>query len=132
MGFSINKVDTLGYWMIETTNIYIPSVETKVEHSNVTGSSTGRSEDGVMRIDWIRRDVRKVFLKYKLMTASELNTLFALTQGKEFKFKFFDKGSVQTMYAYVGETSYELYSYGNALTNNEKIYANVEIHVIEK
>ena len=69
MAFQINKVDTDGYWMVGSTHIYIPSVETKVEHSNVTGSSTGRSEDGVMRIDWIRRDVRKVYLKYKYMTA---------------------------------------------------------------
>ncbi|MBR5775733.1 MAG: hypothetical protein IKY42_05695 [Bacteroidaceae bacterium] len=132
MAFQINKVDTDGYWMVGSTHIYIPSVETKVEHSNVTGSSTGRSEDGVMRIDWIRRDVRKVYLKYKYMTATELNTLFALTQGKEFTFKFWDKGSVQSMSAYVGETTYNLYFYGSPLTNNEKVYSDVEIHVIEK
>ena len=127
---NINKLDTQGRWMVGSSHIYIPSTPCKVEHSNVVGSSSGRSEDGIMRIDWVRRDVRKVFLTYKAMTASELSTLMGLMQGKEFTFKFYDQGSVQTMSAYVGESSYEFYSYSSVF--NEPIYTNVEIHVIEK
>lgn len=126
---AINKVDALGRWMVGSTEIYIPSVDTKVEHSNVVGPSSGRDESGVMHIDWVRRDVAKVYLHYKYMTASELNTLFALTQGKEFTFKFYDRGSVQSINAYVGETSYEFYTYGK---DGECIYKDVELHVIEK
>lgn len=129
MAIKFNKVDTLGYWMVGSDHIWIPSAETKIEHSNITGSSTGRSEDGVMRIDWIRRNVRKVNLKYSIMSASELNSLLSKMQGKEFTFKFLDHGSVQTINAYAGECNYEFYSYG---PNNEGIYRNVEIHVIEK
>ena len=127
---NINRVDTNGYWKVGSTNIYVPSTPCKVEHSNITGSSTGRSEDGVMRIDWIRRDVRKVFLQYKAMTASELSTLMGLMQGKEFTFTFRDQGATKTMSAYVGESSYEFYSYSSVF--GEPVYVNVEIHVIEK
>jgi hypothetical protein len=82
-----------------------------------------------MRIDWLRRDVRKVHLHYYYMTASELQTILNLMQGKEFTFKFYDQGSVQTINAYAGESSYEFYTYGR---NDESIYKDVSINVIEK
>ena len=125
---TINRVDTNGYWKVGSTNIYIPSQPCKVEHSNVAGADSGRDESGVMHIDWVRRDVRKVYLHYNFMTATELSTLFALTQGKEFTFTFRDKGVTETMSAYVGETSYEFYTYG---ANSTPIYRDVELHVIE-
>lgn len=128
MAYTINKLDANGYWKVGSSNIYIPSQPCKVEHSNVAGSSTGRDETGVMHIDWVRRDVRKVFLHYNFMTAAELSFIFGLTQGKEFTFTFRDKGATETMSAYVGETSYEFYTYD---INGVPIYRDVEIHVIE-
>lgn len=129
MPLTINKVDTDGYWMVGNTHIYVPSNNITIEHSNVVGASSGRSEDGVMRIDWVRRDVRKVNLKYRVMSASELNTLLGLMQGKEFTFKFLDHGSVKTINAYAGECKYDFYTYA---LGGEAIYRDVEIHVIEK
>lgn len=126
---TINKLDTLGQWMVGTSHIYIPSTPCKVEHSNITGSSTGRDESGVMHIDWVRRDVRKIYLQYKAITETELAYLMGLMQGKEFQFKFLDQGTVQTISAYVGESSYEFYSYSSLY--NEGIYTNLDIHVIE-
>ena len=130
MSLSINKLDTDGYWMVGSDHIYIPSTPCKVEHSNITGSSTGRSEDGIMRIDWVRRDVRKVYLKYNAITKTELAYMMSKMQGKEFTFKFLDQGAVQEISAYVGESSYEFYSYSSAY--DEAVYVNFEIHVIEK
>ena len=130
MATSINTLDTAGHWMVDSSHLYIPSYNTKVEHSNIAGASTGRSEDGIMRIDWVRRDVRKVFLRYSAMSASELTTTMSLLQGKEFVFKFLDQGSVQTMNAYVGESTYNFYTNSNLY--DEGIYTDVEIHVIEK
>ena len=130
MSVSINTLDTASQWMVDSSHIYIPSTPCKVEHSNVVGSSSGRSEDGIMRIDWVRRDVRKVFLHYNAMSASELSTMLGLLQGQEFSFKFLDKGSVQTMNAYCGECNYQFYT--NSSLYNEAIYTDVEFHVIEK
>ncbi len=127
---TINKLDTQGYWMVGSSHIYIPSTPCKVEHSNVVGSASGRDESGVMHIDWVRRDVRKVFLKYNAITKTELAYMMNLMQGKEFTFKFLDQGAVKTMDAYVGESNYEFYSYSSAY--NEAVYVNFEIHVVEK
>lgn len=129
MPLSINKMDTDGYWMVDSYHIYIPSTPCKVEHSNITGESTGRDETGVMHIDWVRRDVRKVFLHYNVITATELNYIMSKMQGKEFTFKYLDQGSVQTISAYVGESSYEFYTYSEIY--NEGVYRNFELHVIE-
>ena len=125
----INKLDTLGEWMVDSSHIYIPATPCKVDHSNVVGSSSGRSEDGIMRIDWIRRDVRKVYLNYKAMSAHELSYMVGLMQGKEFSFKFKDQGSVETINAYVGETKYQFYT--DSSLYGEGIYVDVEINVIE-
>lgn len=127
---TVNKLDTQGYWMAGSSHLYTPATPCKVEHSNITGQSTGRSEDGIMRIDWIRRDVRKVYLKYKVMSASELQYTINLLQGKEFSFTFRDQGATQTMNAYVGEASYNFYTHSNLY--DEDVYTDVEIHVIEK
>lgn len=130
MSLNICTLDTNSYWMVDSTHIYVPSINTKVEHSNITGASTGRSEDGIMRIDWVRRDVRKVYLKYPAMTKTELKTMFDIMQGKEFVFTFRDMGVTQTMNAYVGETSYNFYNYSSFY--GDEVYTDVEIHVIEK
>ena len=127
---NICRLDTKGYWKVGSSAIYVPSINTKVEHSNVAGASSGRSEDGIMHIDWVRRDVRKVYLKYPAMTKTELAYMINLMQGKEFTFTFRDQGTTQSMSAYVGESSYELFSYSSVF--NDEVYVNVEIHVIEK
>ena len=114
--------------MVGSTHIYIPSTPCKIEHSNVTASDTGRDEAGYMHITWLRRDVRKVYLKYNAMTGTELNWLIGLMQGKEFTFTFLEDSATYTMNAYVGECSYESYSYGIG----DKVYTNVSINVIEK
>ena len=115
--------------MVDSSHIYIPATPCKVEHSNVAGASTGRDETGIMHIDWVRTDVRKVFLKYNAITETELAYMMNLMQGQEFEFKFLDQGIVRTMNAYVGESSYEFYSHSSAF--NEGVYVNFEIHVIE-
>jgi len=126
---SINKLDTQGYWMVGNSHIYIPSTPCKVEHSNVVGSDSGRDEAGIMHIDWVRRDVRKVILHYNAITETELAYLMGLMQGKEFVFKFRDQGTVQTINAYASESNYQFYSYSSMYA--EGVYTDFETHVIE-
>ena len=121
------KLDTAGEWMVNNDHLYIPSAGIRVEHSNLTGSSSGRTEDGIMHIDWIRRDIRKVNLQWKVLTASELNYILGLMQGKEFNLTFKDRGTVQTMSAYSAESSYTYYS----AAFGEDIYTDVSINAIE-
>lgn len=126
---AINKLDTNSYWAVNGTPIYVPATPCKVEHSNITGSSTGRSEDGVMRIDWVRRDVVKVFYTLKAATAAEIAYLENLMQGKEFTFTYRDGGQTKTADCYVGESSYDYYTYADGIGN---IYINFSMNVIQK
>ena len=125
---NINKRDTLGYWMVGTTHIFIPSTPCAIERSNVTTAATGRDEQGYMHIGWCRRDVRKIKLHYNAITGAELREMETAMQGKEFSFTFLQDSQVVTIDAYAGESSYESYSYALG----DKIYTNYEIHVIEK
>lgn len=131
MSISIGKLDTQGYWMVGNSHIYVPKTPCKIEHSNVMGSSTGRDETGYMHFDWLRRDVRKVFLEYAALTGSEVAYLEGLMQGKQFTFTFWDGTGTQTMNAYVGESSYEFYNYATDYMGGEKIYINFSMNVIE-
>ena len=121
------KLDTAGEWKVNSSPLYIPSAGIKVEHTNLAGSSSGRTEDGMMHIDWVRRDIRKVNLQWKVLTASELDYILGLMQGKEFTLTFKDRGKVQTMSAYSSESSYTYYS----AALGEDIYTDVSINAIE-
>ena len=121
------KLDILGEWKVGNSPLYVPSAGIQVEHTNLAGSSSGRTEDGVMHIDWIRRDIRKVNLRWKVLTASELSYILGLMQGKEFVLTFKDRGAVQTMNAYSSESSYTYYS----AALGEDIYTDVSINAIE-
>lgn len=121
------KLDTAGEWMVNDNHIYIPSNGIQVEHTNLAGSSSGRTEDGVMHIDWVRRDIRKVNLRWSVLTGPELNYIMGLMQGKEFTLTFRDRGKVQTMSAYSSESSYTYYS----AALGEDVYTDVSINAIE-
>jgi hypothetical protein len=121
------KLDTAGEWKVNSSPLYIPSAGIKVAHTNLAGSSSGRTEDGIMHIDWVRRDIRKVNLQWKVLTASELDYVLELMQGKEFTLTFKDRGRVQTMSAYSSESSYTYYS----AALGEDIYTDVSINAIE-
>lgn len=129
MSLTINTLDTDGDWMVGSSHIYIPSTPCKVEHSNVVGSDSGRDENGLMHIDWIRRDVRKVFITYNAITDSELEYIMNLMQGKEFTFTYLERGVPVTINAYVGESSYKFYSYSDIYS--EGVYVEFSMNVIE-
>ena len=121
------KLDNTGSWMVNSMPLFVPSDGIQVEHTNVAGASTGRTEDGIMHIDWVRTDVRKVHLRWKVLRASELDYILGLMQGKEFVLTFKDRGRVQTMNAYSSESSYIYYS--SAL--GEDLYTEISINAIE-
>ena len=121
------KLDTAGEWKVNNNHLYIPSAGIQVEHTNLAGSSSGRTEDGVMHIDWVRRDIRKVNLQWKVLTAKELHYILGLMQGQEFTLTFKDQGKVQKMSAYSSESSYTYYS----AALGEDIYTDVSINAIE-
>lgn len=122
-----NHFDPENRWMVGDSPIYEPSAGVTIQHENVVGSSSGRTEDGIMHIDWVRRDVRKVGLKWSVMTQEELDYTIGLMQGKEYVFTFIDRGTVCTMNAYSSNCTYTLKTYHDG----PALYTDVAINVIE-
>lgn len=122
-----NHFDPENRWKVGDSSIYEPSAGVTIQHENIAGSSSGRTEDGIMHIDWVRRDVRKVGLKWSVMTEDELDYIIGLMQGKEYVFTFVDRGAVCTMNAYSSNCTYTLKTYNQG----EALYTDVAINVIE-
>jgi len=143
---AIAKLDDGTHWAISTdgsswTPIYVPAPNIKIEHTNVASADSGRTEDGVMHINWVRRDIRKVNLMYNAISGAEKAKMEQLMQGKEFWFRYRDPhyevvNNVETLvevssfYGYTGESNYQFYSSVH-YENEGGIFTNFSINVIE-
>lgn len=139
---AIAKISSDSTWAVSTDNtnwtpIYVPAPEIKIEHTNVASADSGRTEDGVMHINWVRRDVKKVNLLYNAISGDEVAYMENLMQGKEFYFRYYDPHiengvvvNTRVFYGYTGESNYQLYS---SVHHAEEggIYTNFSINVIE-
>lgn len=128
MGVAI--IDTEGHWMVNSSHIYIPAPDIQIQHTNVAGKESGRTEDGVMHIDWVRRDIVKVNLVYNAITGNEIAYMLGLMQGQEFDFTYLDFGTTHTISAYCGECNYQAYS-SELYPSEGGLYTSFQINVIE-
>jgi len=125
----ICKMCTNGYWAVDSNPIYVPTSVT-IENDNIVSSDSGRVESGLMYISWVRPTVRKVKLTYERITGLEVAHLHNLMQGKEFTFKYYDAGAVQSMSAYAGKDSYTQSNLA-AYPDEGGLYTDFTIDVIE-
>lgn len=117
-------------WKVGTSPIFTPAANVGVEHQNIAGSSSGRTEDGVMHIDWVRRDCIKISISYGYLNDAELAYILNLVQGKEFTFHYLDQGQHKSINAYCSNCSYTLYHYNQQ--TGAAMYKDVSFNVIEK
>lgn len=139
---AIAKLANVEDWAVSTdgtnwTPIYVPAPNIKIEHTNVASADSGRTEDGKMHINWVRRDVRKVNLVYNAISGAEKATMENLMQGKEFYFRYLDPHyegesllTHASFYGYVGESNYQYYSSVHYASEGG-IFTNFSINVIE-
>lgn len=123
----LRKLDTTGRWMVNDTPIYVPDIDTSVLNSSIASESSGRTEDGVMHIEWLRSNVYKKGLKYSLMTGAELEYMIELMQGKVFNFTCPHGTGTKTFEGYTSEINSTLYTEFQGVL----IYKDVTINVIE-
>ena len=140
---AIAKRASVSEWAVSTdgenwTAIYVPAPNTKIEHTNVASSDSGRTEDGQMHINWVRRDVRKVNLIYSAISGAEKALMESLMQGQEFYFRYVDPHyegetlvKVDQFYGYTGESNYQEYSDVHYASEGG-IFTNFSINVVEK
>ena len=123
----LRKLDTEGLWMVNSNPIYIPDVDVSIEHNHLADEGSGRDEQGYMHIQWLRRNIAKVGIKYAVMTGEELTYMRELMQGQEFSFTYPDENEVRTIQGYTGDIKATLYTRFNGVD----VYKDVSINVIE-
>ena len=119
---------TSNKWKVDGTAIYVPSSVT-IENDNIVSSDSGRTESGIMYINWIRPTVRKVKLTYDHITGAEVAFLHSLMQGREFVFVYEDNGP-KSMNAYAGKDSYSQRNLSNYASAGGE-YTDYSIDIIE-
>jgi len=116
-------------WKINGQAIYTPDINTKVELESLAGEGSGRTDDGIMHIEWIRTNIRKVYIKYDAMTKAEMAFMLNLVQGKEYTLTYEDPIlGVNTIDCYTSNSSAEMYS---AVLYNG-LWRNITFNCIEK
>ena len=127
----IGKMCTDGSWAVNDTGIYYPSAEIQVDHESLHGADSGRTEDGVMHITWVRRDVPKIFLRWDYLTGREVAYIKDLIQGKEFTLHYFDMGEKKQVDVYVSKLTYKQVHNG-AYANEGGLYKDIAASAITR
>ncbi len=128
---AIGILDTEGRWAADSTPLYVPSYNNlKIDHESIQGSDTGRTEDGYMHIDWVRRDVVKVYLFWSYLTGDEVAYLQNLLQGQEFTLTYDDAGTVKTADCYCSKVSFTTVSH-EQYSSEGGLCKDIEAHCIE-
>ena len=109
--------------------IYDPDIGVKVDIDSLVGEGSGRTDDGIMHIDWIRTGIRKVYIKYSAMTDTEIASILSKVQGKEYTLTYKDPElGIRTIDCYTSNNSSECYS---AVLYNG-LWRNITFNCIEK
>ena len=83
----------------------------KAARCSTIDENSGRTDDGVMPINWVWRKIRKVILTFPPLTSEELSELVGLVQGQEYDLTYPDPadGSL-TIRCYTSNATSELKS----------------------
>lgn len=80
---------TQGHFKINDDKEFVAK-SLKVNYESLSGEDSGRTDDGVMRINWIFRRIRKVEIEMPPMTSQELSRLLSRVQGQEYYLTYYD------------------------------------------
>lgn len=88
--------------------IYSPQTCT-VTYESLADENSGRTDDGVMHINWIWRKIRKVTMTFPPLTAQEIAELVDLVQGQEYELTYPDMSDKKlTIRCYTSNSSADL------------------------
>ena len=101
---------TKGHFKINNEQFEAKSL--RVNYESLSGEDSGRTDDGVMRINWIFKKVRKVEIEMPPMESSNLSKLLSLVQGQEYSLTYFDPldNVEKTIQVYTSNSKTDLYS----------------------
>lgn len=105
----LRKVSTI--FKINGQPIPEPDFDLQTQFESLADENSGRTQDGVMRVNWIRRRIAKVNLKYSVLSTTEVSALLSLVQGQEFELTYIDPiEGVTTKHMYCSNADTVLHS----------------------
>lgn len=83
-----------------------------VGFESLAGEDSGRTDDGVMRINWIFRRIRKIEIEMPPMTSAQVAELLRLVQGQEYSITYYDPldNVERTIEVYTSNSKGDLYN----------------------
>ena len=99
-----------GHFQVNGTEYLAKSI--KVDLESLASEDSGRTDDGVMHINWVLKKIRKVQIELPPSTADVFAPLLAAVQGQTYSLTYFDPlaNAEKTITAYTSKGSSSLYS----------------------
>ena len=99
-----------GHFKVNGTEYLAKSI--KVDLESLASEDSGRTDDGVMHINWVLKKIRKVEIQVAPSTTANIAPLLAAVQGQTYSLTYFDPlaNAEKTITAYTSTSSSELYS----------------------
>ena len=99
-----------GHFQVNGTEYKAQSIKVNLE--SLASEDSGRTDDGVMHINWVLKKIRKVQIELPPSTADVFAPLLSAVQGQTYSLTYFDPlaNAEKTITAYTSTSSSELYS----------------------
>ena len=100
-------------FFVDGVPLYEPDADggIQMEWNSIAAEGSGRTQDGVMHIEWVKRRIPKAKFSYKAVTKEQLAYMNNLVQGKTFQFTCpKEDGTPETFEAYCSTSSGSSYS----------------------
>ena len=99
-----------GHFKVNGTEYKAQSIKVNLE--SLASEDSGRTDDGVMRINWVLKKIRKVEIQVASSTTADIAPLLSAVQGQTYSLTYFDPlaNAEKTITAYTSTSSSELYS----------------------
>lgn len=100
------------YGMIVANGVQFMPEELSIKIDSLADENSGRTQDGVMRINWIWNKIRKVEIKLPPMTGNELSRILSAVQGQVYNITYYDTldNKWETRQVYTSNSSADCYS----------------------
>ena len=118
------------YYIVGSPNKYIyePNAGYTESEDSLANEESGRTDDGVMHITWVRTSYLKWEFTYQGLTADEYNYMRNLLQGKTFTFHGLWGGVPVTRQCYCSNNSKSVYMYR---AGGKQLFTDCTFHIIE-
>lgn len=118
---------TKGHFKIGSTEFLAKSIKPNFE--SLASEDSGRTDDGVMHINWVLRKIRKVEIEMPPLTSLEASNLLSLVQGQTYSLTYWDilANAEKTISVYTSNSSAECYS--GVIKNG--LWQNLSFNAIE-